>query len=129
MPQRVQKQITSVNHAIHLTTPELLPGLTVSILTGAGWIDLEALITIGNALATGYSLDLCFVIDGVVPSYDSPLSIHGKAAQYDRTIIAHHAAARLGAGQHTIAYHAWTDATGPEISSYFAHLMVTELGF
>lgn len=129
MPQKTIRSVNTDTASIASPNFALIPGLTLDILTGSGWLDLELTISIGNATGGAYEGQLAFYIDGAAPPINSNLLTRFNCSQYTIPCLCHRASIRLGAGQHTIAAYAKADAAGPFIQAQLAHLTVTELGF
>lgn len=126
MAQLVHKNVSSPDHPIVLSTYTLIPGLTATIMTGAGWIILDFNLNFTNSTGDAYHIYARLSIDGVA----HPLSVrdsrvpNGLMGQ-----LAMHYPVHLGSGQHVISVEAQANLAGYTVTGSEANLTIEEPGY
>ena len=129
MSQLIRKVITTPDSPLIQTTPTLIPGLSIYVLTGAGWIQLIGRILVQNAYA-GVALPIIqFRIDGILQDLYSDSADQRSLAQNYWATLRNEVYIRLGAGEHTVELFGSTDQVPVTIYKQNATLTLYELGF
>ena len=129
MPQIVRKVISSSGAAFIRTTLTQLGGLIATILTGAGWIEISAVVGVTSSYAGENTVNLTLYIDGVAQTQVPDGSSFVTLPQNGYRQIFLRAFARLGAGTHTFAVYGYSTQDTANVISNLAYLVVTEVGY
>lgn len=129
MPQAVTAANTTLNHELATPAVALVPGCEVTILTGAGWIRMEASLLVWNQGQSPAVMQCNFAVDGIDMSGEPggrTFSTIATGGYIQLLAILHR---RLGAGQHNIEIFAASSGADATVFEHNAVLTVTELGF
>jgi len=129
MPQIVTKQIAAADHPLIITTTTLLPGLSATVLTGSGWINIRVALEITFAFAGLAIVTTQLKIDGVLQGIDSIGASVQNGAQYDLRRLSLDYLARMGAGAHVIEVFAFTNAVVTSVTARRGYLIIDEVGY
>jgi hypothetical protein len=129
MPQRITKWCDTWKHPIVWTTPTLIPQMQATILTGAGWIDIEFNASGTNETEDYWDLIYTLWIDGARVPEANGGAIKLAGIKYAYLAGTLRASLRLGAGAHTIEIRGQSTYTTTTMVEYQGFLTITELGF
>ena len=129
MAQLTTRQVTIPTHPIPTTPAVLIPGLSVSIFTGAGNIRAALAATVINSAAGVATVTFTLRLDGVALAantggilQDTFLNAYYRSMHKEWVM-------RVGAGQHTFEIFGLTSTALPTIYLQDAYFSVWELGF
>lgn len=128
MPQIVVKGPSTPAYTIPSGALALIPGMEITVLTGAGWIHCHADLNILCQAQTLSFAQIALVVDGIVPAGGTQgyMGKHIGGGYYDQLFA--ELWLRLGAGQHTLELFGASGAADIAISGVAAELVLHEIG-
>jgi len=129
MPQLTQRTLSVINSSLAVGGYTLIPGMAVTLLTGAGWVDIRLQALVENTYAGINRIGLTFALDGVAMN-DVPGAVASVSIPEDCWgTLGLHYAMRIGAGQHVLTALGFCTNANATIYQDHALFTVYELGF
>lgn len=126
MAQLITRTPNLPGQAFPTTTLALITGLSADLLTGSGWIILNADLSLIDASGSANKLQAIAVLDGVyLPQSFRSLSIPAYGIANLHISVAF----RPGSGQHTIQIHGASTGGSVNFDAQWSQLSIHEIGY